>query len=207
MTPHTDDNGLTMAQKLDQYCDEFEAAWQQENSPNLSDYLQRWGTNEHPEILFQELLTIELQYRKQREETFSRDSYESQFPDFSSIILKVFERASESSQAHRQSSSGKGELNQAHETTCLNPSKSTLVRQAKTRGRRQGKMIEKPRRGSTSSRELTKKRSSLPYMAFTLFPSITPTPLIRWKEKGVMVSGFMASISPLDPTIPMDVSP
>jgi serine/threonine-protein kinase len=61
-------------QRIDEVCDDFEAAWPQGQRPRLADYLGRVSTDEQP-ALFAELLRLELHNRQEAGEMPRLDDY------------------------------------------------------------------------------------------------------------------------------------
>src|SRR5262249_2655685 len=77
---------LELAQWLDRVCVRFEAAWQSGGRPRLEDYL-----GEAPEVqttdLLQELILLEVEYRRRRGEEARPEEYVSRFPSLDSRWL------------------------------------------------------------------------------------------------------------------------
>ncbi|MCE9563863.1 MAG: SUMF1/EgtB/PvdO family nonheme iron enzyme [Planctomycetes bacterium] len=74
---------------VDAVCCRFEAAWENDQQPHLSDYL---GDIANPvrTVLFRELLLIELDHRRARGEPIRRDDYEHHWSEFAHLIRAVF---------------------------------------------------------------------------------------------------------------------
>lgn len=79
-------------QKLDHLCDRFEDAWQAGQSPGLDDFL-RDGPADAQTELFEQLLRLELDYRRRRNERPIFDEYRQRYPEFVSVLETVFEVA------------------------------------------------------------------------------------------------------------------
>jgi tetratricopeptide (TPR) repeat protein len=68
-----------LAQRVDQVCDRFEAAWQAGPPPRLEDYL---GDPTEPErsALLRELIALDIEYRQRQGETPKSEDYQARFP-------------------------------------------------------------------------------------------------------------------------------
>ncbi len=72
---------------IEQACDRFESAWQLGDRPRIEDYLQQY-----PAIaanLFKPLLTLEIDYRRQRGETPKWDEYRPRFSNVEDILTEL----------------------------------------------------------------------------------------------------------------------
>ena len=90
---HPDDDPASLSKliEIDKVCDDFDAAWSAGNQPHLRDYLARCSTQQQSRG-FRDLLEIELEYRRGREELVQATTYANQFPEFQSEIDTVFAR-------------------------------------------------------------------------------------------------------------------
>ncbi len=73
---------------IDVICDEFEFEWQSGNRPDLRSYLNRCE-REHQRQLFQELLLVQLELRRQEQEEPIWEEYYALFPEFVEQIETV----------------------------------------------------------------------------------------------------------------------
>jgi len=81
--------------QVDPLCDEFEAAWQDANQrPDLDDYLRRMPSDVRTRLL-EELLSIELCWRRRRGEQPVRKDYQSRFPQHTRLIQKLLRQMAE----------------------------------------------------------------------------------------------------------------
>jgi serine/threonine-protein kinase len=75
----------SMAGRLDELCDRFEAAWKNGSAPALEDYVR-----ELPAALaergFRELLALDVAYRKKLGQTVQVEGYRARFPQYKSVI-------------------------------------------------------------------------------------------------------------------------
>jgi WD40 repeat protein len=80
---------LNTAQHIDQVCDQFESAWRAGQQPSLERFLA-----DTPEpaltVLLQELLAVELAYRRGHAEPPNLDEYQRRFPDHAGVIKAAF---------------------------------------------------------------------------------------------------------------------
>jgi len=79
----------TAAERLDQVCDRFEAAWQSGQSPRVEDYLPA-ATGPERGVLFRQLLLLELDYRTRRGHRPGVAEYRQRFPDEGRTIDEAF---------------------------------------------------------------------------------------------------------------------
>lgn len=82
----------SLAQRLDQACDSFEAAWKSGARPTIGEYLVQFS-QAHQLTAFAELLALEVAYRALRGESPTPEEYFMAFPDFSGIVTTVFHQA------------------------------------------------------------------------------------------------------------------
>ena len=86
--PNSATDRLSAENQIDAICDAFEEECQQGSSPQLLSYLDRCEASEQS-TLFAELLLLDLEYRKRRGETPSRDDYLKRFPKFADQIEAI----------------------------------------------------------------------------------------------------------------------
>src|SRR6266849_7571009 len=87
--PALSDLPADLALRLDSICTRFENACKAEQRPRIEDYL---GDTPEPErsILFQELLQLELAYRRRCHETHTPEEYQKRFPQYRNLIRAAF---------------------------------------------------------------------------------------------------------------------
>jgi len=70
----------------------FEQGWLRGDAPRLEDYLSQLEAGAPPPVravLFRELLVLEIDYRRQRQETPTTAEYQRRFPEHSELILRL----------------------------------------------------------------------------------------------------------------------
>src|SRR5258706_16451198 len=77
---------------IDCICDGFEAAWKRGERPRIEDLLQRVGTSERAELL-RELLLVEWEILRQRNERIILENYLTRFPSDHALVTDLFHRA------------------------------------------------------------------------------------------------------------------
>jgi eukaryotic-like serine/threonine-protein kinase len=87
-----DSLSLAAAQQVNALCNRFEAAWQAGQRPRLEDALAEAAEVERPALL-QELLALEVYYRRQHGEAPCPDEYRDRFPDLDPAWLAAELRA------------------------------------------------------------------------------------------------------------------
>jgi serine/threonine-protein kinase len=93
--PHPSQDSLppSAAERVDQVCNRFEAAWKRAKSasqrPQMEDYLRQLPHSDHPALL-RELLPLELDYRRRKSEQPRADEYQSRFPEHRELIRAIF---------------------------------------------------------------------------------------------------------------------
>jgi eukaryotic-like serine/threonine-protein kinase len=85
----TDDLPLTIALRIDTVCKRFEDAWKQR--PRIEDYLADDMGQEQAKLL-EQLLLLELEYRKKEGEQPQPAEYRSRFPAYADLIEALFQR-------------------------------------------------------------------------------------------------------------------
>src|SRR5262249_30711224 len=75
--------------ELDEACDQFEAAWQGGQRPEMGSYLSRVPVGARVR-LFRNLLHLELEYRLRTGEQPDEHSYRERFPEFGDVVTSVF---------------------------------------------------------------------------------------------------------------------
>src|SRR5262249_14361460 len=73
----------------DRLCTRFEADWRSGSDPPLESYLAEVAPD-HQAVLLTELLTLDLEYRRQRGESPRPEDYARRFPRFGAVVRDVF---------------------------------------------------------------------------------------------------------------------
>jgi eukaryotic-like serine/threonine-protein kinase len=91
--PDGDALPLSAARHVDEVCDRFEDAWIADKRPRIQDYL---GDTAEPErsALLDELLKLDLAYRRKNHETPILEDYQPLFPEQADLIRAVFQERS-----------------------------------------------------------------------------------------------------------------
>lgn len=79
------DSSKCSADRVDELCDRFEEAWLRSERPRIDTFLEQADACDRG-ALFYELLLVELDYRRNRNEWPSRDEYLQLFPNFAEQI-------------------------------------------------------------------------------------------------------------------------
>ena len=83
LPPGPEEQPADQAQRVDETCDRYEAAWMAANTsgspPQIEDFLNDVPTTDHT-ILLRELILLDLHYRRQRGETPQPGDYLGRFP-------------------------------------------------------------------------------------------------------------------------------
>jgi tetratricopeptide (TPR) repeat protein/tRNA A-37 threonylcarbamoyl transferase component Bud32 len=98
-----DDRNLSQAERIDQVCTRYEAAWQAGKLPSLEDWLPDVGEPDRPALL-KELLLLEAFYRQRAGEIVSLEEYPQRFPEMEESWLKEVLGASQEWAANRNQS-------------------------------------------------------------------------------------------------------
>ena len=77
--------------RIDELCDQFEAAWKADERPRLEQYLQEVAEADRPE-LFQQLFPLELHWRLRRQEEPTLEEYVGRFPQYAREVQAALER-------------------------------------------------------------------------------------------------------------------
>lgn len=72
---------LSMVQKVDGICTQFEAVWKSGKPPRIEDYLESLAGQERAEVL-RELIPLDIHYRRKRGEAIDAEFYAHRFADF-----------------------------------------------------------------------------------------------------------------------------
>ena len=92
---------LVELQQIDAVCDRFEKAWLSEQRPDLAEFVVAVPARLKA-FLFRDLLSLELDYRRQRGELPDCTSYCKRFPEFDGVVAAAFESHSLAAIAHRR---------------------------------------------------------------------------------------------------------
>jgi serine/threonine-protein kinase len=87
--PGGDSLSLSVLQRRDEVCDRFEDAWKAGQRPRIEDYLGAVPEPERSKLL-EELLQVELAYRRCSGETLVLEDYLRRFPEHGELIRAVF---------------------------------------------------------------------------------------------------------------------
>jgi serine/threonine protein kinase len=83
---------LSVARRVDEACDRYEAAWRAGQRPRMEEYLARVPEPERC-ALFRVLLPLEIELRRQGDENPTADEYAACFPGYLEVIQTVFSDA------------------------------------------------------------------------------------------------------------------
>jgi eukaryotic-like serine/threonine-protein kinase len=97
-TPHADDVPMTLAERWDRLCDQFERAWKSGTPRRIEDCLDEMPAPGKP-ALFRELLGLELVYRNAAGERPALDDYQARFPGLTDAIRDAFAPTEELAEA------------------------------------------------------------------------------------------------------------
>jgi serine/threonine-protein kinase len=78
--PDQDALSPSLMQRVDQVCDQFEAAWRNGPRPRIEDYLANTQGPDRLAVL-RELILLEIDYRRMRGETCRPQDYHARFPE------------------------------------------------------------------------------------------------------------------------------
>lgn len=80
--------------EVDRLCDQFEQKWSAGESPRIEDVLSRCSDEQSAEVLFRELLMVEIEIRNRSTDQPSPDEYAERFPEKRDTIADVFRNIS-----------------------------------------------------------------------------------------------------------------
>ena len=157
-TAEQDEGTPTLAQRIEEACDRFEAAWRANGRPRIEDYL---GEDGGPDALFRDLLILELVYRRGAGEEPTEPEYRQRFPERTESVTLAFGQASSTGQPtlpHQQGTTG-----QAAETLSAGPPACTGPRFRILQAHAQGSLGEVfVARDEELNREVALKRDPEP---------------------------------------------
>ncbi len=76
--------------RVDSICTAFENAWRSNNTPDLTEHLDRSTPPALLPVLLRELLKVDIAWREKRGERLAQEDYASRFPDLATVIASVF---------------------------------------------------------------------------------------------------------------------
>jgi serine/threonine-protein kinase len=80
---------ISLQERVDRLCDDFEAQWGNGPRPRIADFVDRLEFDDRP-ALFYELMLVDLEYRHKRGEHPSRQEYLRNYPQFSGKISALY---------------------------------------------------------------------------------------------------------------------
>ena len=81
---------LPLVQLVDRACDRFEAEWRAGGRPVIERFLDESAGPERPALL-RALLAVELEMRRERGESPTREEYAARFPEWAGLVCAAFE--------------------------------------------------------------------------------------------------------------------
>ncbi len=101
--PADDDRGsLAELEHVVEGCDRYEAAWREGRRPRIEDYLTEALEPERAALLLRELLTLELELRRNGGERPEPQEYRERFPGHVELINRILNEASPSAPHDQQ---------------------------------------------------------------------------------------------------------
>lgn len=94
------DQSTSLTREIDQLCDAFEAAWKRGSPPSLEQVLARSPVPLRPRLL-RELLHVELEYRRMRQDVPQVDAYAARFPGHENVVQEVYREFASEDDTHR----------------------------------------------------------------------------------------------------------
>src|SRR6516225_6467138 len=83
------DGSFSQRRRVDEACDRFEAAWKAGQLPRIEDYLADVAEADRA-LLFQELLGLEVDFRREGGERPTAEEYHARFGEYIELIHAVF---------------------------------------------------------------------------------------------------------------------
>ena len=87
--PHPDRIALAALERIDGVCAEFERQWKSGKAPQIEQFLAGFAGAE-ASLLLKQLLLLEIEYRKRRNEGCSADAYRERFRDLAAVVDAAF---------------------------------------------------------------------------------------------------------------------
>jgi serine/threonine-protein kinase len=102
----------TIAARIDEACDRFEAAWRAGRRPRIEEVLEAEAEPWRPELL-RHLLAVELAYRRRGEERTTADEYRQRFPGYDQLFSRLFAPGHDTTLDRRPGCGGDGPAGEA----------------------------------------------------------------------------------------------
>ena len=83
------DSTPSLAAQIDRLCDQFEAAWRNNQTPRIEDYLADWMSKDHAGLI-RKLLRTELEVRRKSGDQPTAEEYLQRFADHAKVVHAVF---------------------------------------------------------------------------------------------------------------------
>lgn len=90
---------IATLEQIDDRCAEFERAWQAGEPFSIESVLDAGVPDDHRDVLFAELIVLEIDYRRRRGETPSKEEYLPRFPTHSAEVHAAFELGEQTGRA------------------------------------------------------------------------------------------------------------
>jgi len=84
---------IAILERIDDHCAAFEKAWQNGERPVIQDFVPDDLIDRPREVLLAELIALDIDYRKRRGESPTRQDYAESFPHHETLIEDVFGEA------------------------------------------------------------------------------------------------------------------
>src|SRR6056297_3131726 len=81
---------IATLERIDDLCADFEKAWQLGERPSIENAIRDDLTGKPRDTLLAELIALDIDYRKRREETPTQQDYADRFPDANTLIAELF---------------------------------------------------------------------------------------------------------------------
>jgi len=98
-----DSGDLEQARRIHRLCEAFESGWRAGGRPRIEDMLEQHGHDDH-DALFDELLSLELELRREAGERPTPGEYRARFPGAATRVEAVFSRDAEPGRSIGQAS-------------------------------------------------------------------------------------------------------
>ncbi|MEZ6132630.1 MAG: serine/threonine-protein kinase [Planctomycetaceae bacterium] len=77
---------IAILERIDDLCADFERQWQSDNPPKIESFLSEEFSSTERDVLLAELIVLDIDYRRRRSETPTKQQYLDRFPDSSKAI-------------------------------------------------------------------------------------------------------------------------
>ncbi len=81
---------IATLERIDDLCADFEKAWQSGERPSIENAIPDDLTGKPHDALLAELIALDIDYRKRRDETPTQQDYAERFPDANTLIAELF---------------------------------------------------------------------------------------------------------------------